>query len=236
MLYSNMINSTKSNMINSTPKNNKVAAIIPTFNEAERIGNVLKVVTKSSIINEVIVVDDGSQDNTEAVVKKFPRARYLKNVKNIGKAGSMERGVDSTDADIIFFCDADLTDISEEIIEGIIKPVLSGEVNMFIGLRSNFMQRGIRLFALNSGERALRRDVWEALPEYFKYKYRVEAGLNYYVKKHFGGFKYKTFNYSQPVKESKYGFWKGTILRWGMNLDVFYVFCRNFFEELFKSS
>ncbi|MEX2145090.1 MAG: glycosyltransferase family 2 protein [Candidatus Spechtbacterales bacterium] len=223
------------NFIKDDNQNSKVVAIIPTFNEAKRIGNVLKVVTRSPVINEIIVVDDGSRDETESVVKKFPNVKYLKNTDNIGKGGSMDRAVKATDAEIIFFCDADLHNLSEEIIEGIIRPVLSGETSMFIGLRSNFMQKSVRLFALNSGERALKREVWETLPKRFKYKYRVEAGLNWHVKHNFGGFKYKTFNYSQPVKESKYGFWEGMVLRWGMNFDVLQVYCENLFKKVLKT-
>ncbi|MFH1238126.1 MAG: alpha/beta fold hydrolase [archaeon] len=210
---------------------NKVAAIIPSFNESKRIRSVLKVISKSKSIDEIVVVDDGSRDNTYEIVRKFPKVRYFKNEKNLGKAESMERGVFSTDADIIFFCDADLIGLNLEIIKGIIEPVKRGDFNMFIGLRSNFMQKTIRLIALNSGERAMRRIVWETLPKYFKYKYRVEAGLNCYVKKYFGGFGYKTFDYSQPVKEKKYGFFRGTILRWAMNMDVLFVYVREIFGK-----
>jgi len=223
----------KNNLFERQDKN-KVAAIIPSFNEAERIADVLEVVTKSKIIDEIIVVDDGSTDDTEKIVKKFKKVKYLKNKKNIGKADSMDKGVSLTDADIIFFCDADLIGLKEEIISGIVKPVKQGDFNMFIGLRKNLMQKSVHLFAINSGERAIRRIVWEKLPRYFKYKYRVEAGLNYYVNHYFGGFGYKRFNYSQPIKEKKYGFIKGTILRWAMNMDVLSVYIRDFFIRLIK--
>ena len=86
------------------------------------------------------------------------------------------------------------------------------------------------MFAINSGERALTREVWEKLPYYFKYKYRVEAGLNYYARKYFDGFGYKTFDYSQPTKERKYGLIVGTYLRWSMNVDVFLAYLREIIE------
>ncbi|MDO8569425.1 MAG: alpha/beta fold hydrolase [bacterium] len=224
------LNSLFSKMIKH-PK--KVVAIIPSYNEAPRIASVLEAITKVANIDQIIVVDDGSTDNTEEVVKKFKSVKYLRNQTNIGKADSMNRGVQSSDADIIFFCDADLIGITKEIIQDIISPVIDGKFSMFIGLRGNIMQKIVYLFAINSGERALTREVWEKLPNYFKYKYRVEAGLNYYVRKYFGGFGYKTFNYSQPIKENKYGFIKGTYLRWGMNLDVFLVYIREIIERIF---
>lgn len=215
-------------------KKEKVAAIIPAYNEGQRIENVLKVLIDTPSLDEIIVFDDGSTDDTENIVSKFEKVKYLKNPKNIGKADSMERGVSETDAEIIFFCDADLVRITPEIVEKIIEPVRNGSYAMFIGLRENFMQNSVHLFAINSGERALRREVWEKLPKYFKYKYRVEAGLNYYVKKYFGGFGFKTFPYSQTLKENKYGFLKGTYLRWSMNLDVLYVYVRESIESIFR--
>lgn len=90
---------------------------------------------------------------------------------------------------------------------------------MFIGVRNNVMQKAVTLFALNSGERALRREVWEQLPERFKYRYRIEAGLNFMAKK-LGGYQWQKFDYYQTLKEKKYGFFKGTFLRWWMNTDV----------------
>ena len=214
----------------------KVAAIIPAYNEAERIESVLKAIASTENIDEIIVVDDGSTDSTEEIVKKFKNVKYIRNNINIGKAGSMDRGVQSTDADILFFCDADLIGITPEIISQIIRPVVDEEFSMFIGIRGNLMQKTIHLFAINSGERVLTREVWKKLPQYFKYKYRVEAGLNYYVKKYFNGFGFKVFNYSQPTKEKKYGFVRGTILRWGMNLDVLLAYSREIFEESLGNS
>ncbi len=229
--YHSIIDFVKDNKLFEKNNNDKVAAIIPSFNESERIGNVLDVITNSKIINEIIVVNDGSTDNTEEIVKNYKKIKYVKNKKNIGKAGSMDKAVSLTNAGIIFFCDADLNGLTTEIISGIIEPVKRGDFNMFIGVRGNFMQKTVHLFAINSGERAIRRIVWEKLPKYFKYKYRIEAGLNYFVNSHFGGFGYKTFNYSQPIKEKKYGFLKGTVLRWAMNMDVLSVYIRDFFEK-----
>ncbi|MBI2674084.1 MAG: alpha/beta fold hydrolase [Candidatus Zambryskibacteria bacterium] len=231
-IYEEIINFVESNSLfsNLIQQPKRVVAIVPSYNEAPRIGNVLEVITKVNVIDEIIVVDDGSIDSTEEIVKKFKDVKYLRNDKNIGKAESMERGVRSTNASILFFCDADLINITKEIIQDIITPVIDGKFSMFIGLRGNIMQKTVHLFAINSGERALTREVWEKLPYYFKYKYRVEAGLNYYVRKYFGGFGVKTFNYSQPIKEKKYGFLRGTYLRWSMNIDVFLAYLREIIE------
>lgn len=212
----------------------KIAAIIPAYNEGSRIEAVLHAVTAVSLIDEMIVVDDGSTDNTREVVTKFPNVTYIQNEVNIGKAGSLDKGVTHTDASILFFCDADLRGITPTMIEQILEPVLFRTYTMFIGLRANPMQKSVHLFAINSGERALTREVWEKLPHYFKHRYRVEAGLNYMVRKYFGGFGYRTFDYSQPLKETKYGLMRGTYLRWSMNMDVLLAYAREIIERLFR--
>jgi glycosyltransferase involved in cell wall biosynthesis len=183
--------------------NEKVAAIIPAYNEAERIGKVLKVLTKTRILNEVIVVDDGSTDSTREVVSKFLKVNYIKNKKNMGKAAAMDRGVKATQAQIIFFCDADVKGLTPKIVTEIISPVLRQEVDMFIGVRNSIFEK-YGYFRKLSGERAIRREVWEKLPRYYKHRFRVETGLNYIVQHTGRGFEYKIFNYNQPIKLFKF--------------------------------
>lgn len=199
----------------------RVTAIIPAYNESERIRTVLGALTRVSMIDEIIVVDDGSSDGTEEVVRRFRGVTLVTNKMNIGKGASMDRGVKMAKNDVIFFCDADLLSFTKEDAEAIITPVIDGRYDMYIGMRGNFMQRAVRAWGLNSGERALRKEVWQSLPAYYKYRYRIEVGLNRQVMRYgFRGLGWKMFKYTQPTKESKYGFLRGTLLRWWMNFDV----------------
>ncbi|ODS49735.1 MAG: glycosyl transferase family 2 [Halanaerobium sp. 4-GBenrich] len=208
------------------------AAIIPAYNEAQNIDRVLDVLTQAEFLNEIIVIDDGSTDNTAEVVSRFERVKLIKNDTNRGKAQSMQQGVENTEADILFFCDADLKDLTVEIVAQIIQPVAKRKYDMYIGVRNNFMQKAVTLFALNSGERAVRRELWNELPEHFKYRYRVEAGLNFIAKRRGNGYGWEKFEYYQTLKEKKYGFLKGTLLRWWMNLDVAYAYLLTIFQRL----
>jgi len=207
-----------------TQNTNKIVAIVPAYNEAATIHRVLTVLRQTPLLDEIIVVDDGSTDDTAKVVQNFASVTLLRNVGNKGKGYSMQKGVAATNAGIIFFCDADLKQLTPEIVQSIIEPVQQGEYAMYIGVRNNMLQKAVTLFALNSGERALRREVWESLPERFKYRYRIEAGLNFIATKKHGGYGWKKFEYYQTLKEKKYGFVQGTFLRWWMNFDVMYAF------------
>ncbi len=198
----------------------KASAIIPAYNEAGRIKPVLEALSAASLVEEIVLIDDGSSDNLQEVASHYSKVKYFKNPINKGKGYSLDRGVRLAKNDVIFFCDADLIGFKPEHAEAIILPVLKNETEMFIGMRGNFMQKTVKAWGLNSGERALRKEIWHNLPKFYKYRYRVEAGLNYYVNHYYGGLKWKMFDYVQPIKEKKYGFLKGTFLRWWMNLDV----------------
>lgn len=198
----------------------QVAAIIPAYNEADRISNVLRAIIDTRLCSEIVVVDDNSQDATAEIAASFSCVRVLKNEVNRGKAQSMERGVQATESDVIFFCDADLQEFTSDIARQIITPVQLGTCDMFIGLRQDFMQQAVHLFALNSGERTLRRSLWNELPAVFKRRFRIETGLNIFAQRAGYTIASETFSYSQTLKEVKYGFWRGMYRRIAMHIDI----------------
>ncbi len=96
----------------------KVSIVIPAYNEENRLPATLKKITDylktKNLENEIIVVDDGSEDRTIQVAIR-EGVKILKNPKNIGKGYSVKRGVLSATGDYIFFMDADLSTPIEEI-------------------------------------------------------------------------------------------------------------------------
>ena len=74
-------------------QNTKVTAIIPAYNEERTITDVLKIITGSPLIDETIVVNDGSTDKTVQVIKRLGfNIRLLNNKENMGKGFALYQG------------------------------------------------------------------------------------------------------------------------------------------------
>ncbi|HNS32656.1 MAG TPA: glycosyltransferase family 2 protein [bacterium] len=99
-----------------------ISVVIPAYNEEKRIVPTLEKVCKyfssSSLVFEIIVVDDGSSDGTVAAVnkksEKHSEVKVLRHAKNRGKGAAVKTGVLKASGDLILFTDADLSTPIEE--------------------------------------------------------------------------------------------------------------------------
>lgn len=86
----------------------KACVLIPSFNEAETIGRIVKKIKAMGI--EVVVIDDGSVDNTENVASENG-AIVIRHMKNLGKGASLKKGFEfilrDTDFDAVIIMDGD---------------------------------------------------------------------------------------------------------------------------------
>ncbi len=116
-------------------KNKKIFIVIPAFNEAKMIRKVIKHVKKAGFEN-IIVVDDGSYDQTQA--KALDEGVYaIKHLINRGKGAATQTGFDAAkalDADIVVTIDADGQHDPKEI-SLMIEPILKEEVDITLGSR-----------------------------------------------------------------------------------------------------
>lgn len=102
-----------------------LSVVVPAYNEAESLPELAewidRVCTGSSIDYEIIIIDDGSSDNTWEVIKRLSgnnnRIRGVRFRRNYGKAAALQTGFEAATGDVIITMDADLQDSPDEIPE-----------------------------------------------------------------------------------------------------------------------
>ncbi|MBI4592112.1 glycosyltransferase [Candidatus Uhrbacteria bacterium] len=163
----------------------RVAAIIPAWNEEETITQVVSTVARSSWIQEVIVISDGSTDAT-AHRARAAGATVYEMPTNIGKGEAMWFGLQKTNATVLVFLDADLRGLTSDHLEQLVHPVVSGSRAMNVGLRDRgrLLTSLSRHLPLISGERALWRLVMEQIHPTYLRGFMVEVALNYFCRSH----------------------------------------------------
>ena len=92
----------------NTTKQDFVTAVIPAHNEEDNIRTTLNIATSSNIIDEVIVVSDGSTDQTVEIANSYSNVKVIHLEENQGKGRAMDIGIENSYGDIILFLDADL--------------------------------------------------------------------------------------------------------------------------------
>jgi glycosyltransferase involved in cell wall biosynthesis len=118
-----------------------VSIVVPAFNEAARIGNSITKIDafmrRSPSVFELIVVDDGSTDQTAEIVErsKTPRLRLVQNDGNRGKGYTVRHGVLSASGKYVLFTDADLSAPIEEL-EKLLDVALKEHADVVIGSRA----------------------------------------------------------------------------------------------------
>ena len=181
-----------------------VSIIIPAYNEEKKIKDTLLGIVDIEQINEIIVVDDGSSDNTTKSAKSLEneKIKVFKLDKNRGKGYALNFGLKKAmeKADIIGFLDGDLGSSSSETIK-LIKPVINNEVDVTIAKfppakkkggmgfvkrlakESVYEMTGVELDATISGQRIFKKEVLEKFDE-IPYGYGVEVGMTIDILKH----------------------------------------------------
>ena len=157
------------------PLTKQVTALLPAYNEEQRIGITISTLQEIPEIDKIIVINDGSTDSTAEVVAQ--REVELLNLQsNQGKGGALSAGIEVVDSDLICLLDADLGSSVGEVTK-LLAPVRQGKADMSIaklpqpetkggfGLVTNLARWGIKYFtdfeplAPLSGQRVLTKEV-----------------------------------------------------------------------------
>ena len=212
------------NVVPSHPAAARISCIVCAYNEGPRIGAVLEVAAAHPLIAEVIVVDDGSVDDTAQVVARYPRVRLIPHARNQGKSRAVATGVEAARHDLLMLLDADLKGLRPADLTALAAPVLGGGARVSLSLRRNslalFRWIGIDFV---SGERVVDKrllaDVLQdihALPrfgiEVFMNKRIIAARLPVAI----ANWRAVT----QSRKTEKLGWWRGVLAEWRMVFDL----------------
>ena len=128
-------------------KNNQtlsLSVVIPVYNEQQTIKTVIHTVSNSKIVNEIVIVDDCSVDNSVPIIKdtidKMLQEKthlnilFSQNKRNLGKGASLRAGFKLATCDVIVIQDADLEYDPNEY-ERLIKPIIDGNADVVYGSR-----------------------------------------------------------------------------------------------------
>jgi len=117
---------------------NSVSVVIPAYNEGKRVINVLLSLQSIEEIAEIILVDDGSEDETYSTLLSYlpndHRCKLVQHPHNLGKGQAVFTAWQYVSTDIVLLLDADLIGLTPDHVRALLNPVLSGHYDMTLGI------------------------------------------------------------------------------------------------------
>lgn len=168
----------------------KCDRIIPFYNEGLKPIGVIEALTKIKSISKIIIVDDGSNDESTylQIKTRFPQLKLIRLKTNTGKSNAIREGLKYTNAEYVFLFDGDHTNIkSDEIVHAIKKISDNPEIDMIILRKMEdktvMISRYFRHDIIFSGERILKKSDLDKIYINSFSDYEIEVAINTYMMK-----------------------------------------------------
>jgi glycosyltransferase involved in cell wall biosynthesis len=230
--------------IPTKPRKALIAAILPMYNEENNVQGVIDVLLATEILDEIILVDDGSIDHTHTVLQKAagndPRIKVIRHENNRGKGEAIFSGWAATQAPYLLLLDADLKNLTPAHLCGLMAPILEHRADMTIGLFwgghfSTDLSHWLTPFL--TGQRGLRSDILKYISRDAATGYGFEVALTIAARQ--AGYRKKVVTLKgvwHPRSEARVerGFWKGAIWKahmYGQIVRAWYVATRERYPE-----
>lgn len=170
----------------------KIVALVSAYNEKERIASTVRALQNITAIDNVVVIDDASKDETAEEAKKAG-AEVIRLTENLGKGRALNYAIGQINFDILLLVDGDLADSASQASK-LIKPLISKKADMAIarfppprvkggfGLVKGLSRWGIRnccgieVSEPLSGQRAIKKEILDKIGE-LESGFGVEVGL-----------------------------------------------------------
>jgi glycosyltransferase involved in cell wall biosynthesis len=162
----------------------RTTAIICAFNEQDTIKDVA-ITVLDYFFDEVIIVNDGSTDKTDEILKDLSKShdfKYISLPENKGKGFAMATGIENAKSEIIVFIDADLLNLKDEHFLHLLISVIEDEADMVLGQATetliNYKYNPFKSF---TGERVLlKKEILPILDKMKHSRFGVETLINLY--------------------------------------------------------
>ena len=206
---------------------NELAVLIPAYNEEPRLGAVLEVVCAYHRKPRILVIDDGSEDQTRGVAEQYP-VEVIGFDQNRGKGAALQAGLKHIgETDYYMFLDADLIGLTEKHMDSLVQPLEENPqagmtVGVFRGGR-NITDLAHKYFGILNGQRVLSRGFVQKLPDLSWSRFGVEILMSKFAET----YKIPVLNpwlqgLTHYTKEDKFGFRRGVSYRLQMYNECLY--------------
>jgi len=125
-----------------------VSVIVPVYNEAAHLDELLQAIQASPVKKEIILVDDGSTDGTRERLQALPPMDDVTVVfheKNCGKGAAIRTALAHARGEYVLIQDSDL-EYDPQDYPGLLRPLEQGKANVVYGVRPDRPERGLRFF------------------------------------------------------------------------------------------